>query len=215
MSELRNPYVPPSHGHPAAIDGPLYAKSPETLVMRVGAPLPDRCLRCGKPTERRRTIKASVFELTIVVVLVSANALGLGVFMVMGIRGAIWLVAALLPALVFAIAHRSLRSPTLKIPNCGDHPRGPLVFLHAFTLALPLLLVLAQPHFGAFRPPHRLFGLPGFLWLPAASYGLHLWVTILWPLPYPIPRAKLEDGYYHLRPVDPAALKELPPWPGD
>lgn len=214
MTELRNPYTPPRDASPAAIDAPLYAKPPKTLVMRVGASLPDRCLRCGKPTAQRRSTKVSAFEATSIAVLLVANALGIGVVAMMGLRGAIWLVALLLSSLVWVFARTARRSATLELPDCRDHPRWLGTALHYSTSAFPLLVIIAQASFEGLRPPERLLGLPGWVWLPAASYGLHLFLTIVWPLPYPMPRAKLEEGHFHVSPVVPAVLEKLPPWPG-
>lgn len=213
MNESNNPYTPPSDVYPAEISAPLYAKPPKTLVMRVGASLPERCLRCGKPTERRRSTKVSVFELTSIVVLLAANALGIGVVVVMGLRGAMWLVVLLLSSLVFVVARSAKLSPALELPDCHDHPRWLGIAVHYLTLAVPLLAVIVQASFDL-PPIGPILGIPSYLWLPAACYGLHLLVTILWPLPYPLPRAKLEDGHFHLHPVDPTVLQGLPLWPG-
>ena len=48
MNESNNTHTTPSDVYPAEISAPLYAKPAKTLVMRVGASLPERCLRCGK-----------------------------------------------------------------------------------------------------------------------------------------------------------------------
>jgi len=116
-----NPYAPPSaafHGTPLAATGELF-RDGNLLVVRDGAPFPDRCVRCNEPAEGYRLKKTYYWH------------------------PPAWYLLILASILIYAIAAMIVRKKaTFAVSLCRRH-RSRRVLLIALGIGIPVLALAA------------------------------------------------------------------------